>query len=155
MIPLRTVLRLDPETLGLFPHFIAFVNAVALTALALGWWFIRHRAIRRHRIAMLTAITFILAFLVLYVTRISVGGITPFPGPRPVYLYLYLPTLSIHVILSIVCLPMVLYNTLTGLTLPVNEVPHTRHPRIGPWAVKLWILSLSLGELVYLLLRYM
>lgn len=102
---------------------------------------------------MLTAVGCISAFLVLYVTRIALGGTTPFPGPQPVYLYLYLPTLTIHVILSIVCLPLVLYNTVTGLTLPVAEVPHTRHPRIGPWAVKLWILSLGLGELVYLLLR--
>lgn len=39
-IPLRSILKLDPAMLALFPHFIAFVNAVALTALAVGWWFI-------------------------------------------------------------------------------------------------------------------
>jgi len=92
-------------------------------------------------------------FLVLYVTRVALGGVKAFPGPAVVRTFLYLPVLSVHIALSIVAVPLVIHNLLTGLRLPARDLPLTAHPRVGRWAVRLWSVSLALGIVVYLLLN--
>lgn len=140
------------QLLSILPHAIAFVNALALLLLAVGWWFIRHGHVRLHRIAMPSALGLISVFLVMYVTRIYLGGIRGFPGPEIVYYYVYLPVLIIHLALSIVCIQPVLYVALIGFTHRVEDIPQTKHRLVGRVAVSSWILSLALGLVVYLML---
>jgi putative membrane protein len=141
------------RALGTFPLIIAIVNASALTCLLAGWRAIRAGRVSLHRGLMLAAMVLISIFLLLYVTRVSLGGVKAFPGPVSVRAYLYLPALVIHIILSILSVPLVVYNAFVGLTLPVGHIPRTPHPRVGRVAVVLWSVSLSLGILVYLLLN--
>ncbi len=138
---------------GALPTVIAVINAGTLLALVLGWRAIRARRIRAHRRWMLAAAAGISVFLLLYVTRVALGGTKAFPGPAGVRTYLYLPVLAVHIFLSILSVPLVIYNLLVGLTLPVEEVARTPHPRVGRGAVLLWSVSLSLGLLVYLMLN--
>jgi putative membrane protein len=152
-IPLEALIDSSPGLLELLPHLTALANGLALTFLSLGWWFIRRGQVARHRAAMLAALASILGFLALYVTRVSLTGVTPFPGPEWVYRLVYLPVLGVHIALSAACLPLVLYNAITGLSLKPEQVPRTGHVRVGPWAVKLWLLSLALGQVVYVLQR--
>ena len=102
---------------------------------------------------MLLAAALISAFLVLYVTRVALGGTKVFPGPAVVRTYLYLPMLTVHILLSILSVPPVIYNVLVGLTHHPDEIGRTAHPRVGRVAVTLWSLSLVLGLGVYLLLN--
>ena len=134
------------------PHAIALVNAVALVLLASGWWFIRNGYIKLHRIVMPSALGLISLFLLMYVTRIYLGGVKEFPGPEIIYFYLYLPILIIHLVLSIICIQPVLYVALIGLTHRIGDIPHTRHRLVGRIAVPMWILSLGLGLVVYAML---
>lgn len=136
------------------PHAIALVNSVALAALLLGWASIKRYDVKRHRVFMLVAVVLIVSFLVMYVTRISLGGVKKFLGPELIYLYVYLPMLTIHVTLSIVSVPLVIYNALSGLLLSPEEIPKTKHPRVGRVAVYAWSVSLALGVAVYFLLNY-
>jgi len=138
--------------LAFLPHAIAFVNALALVLLAYGWWFIRNGFIKLHRIVMPSALGLIFLFLVMYVTRIYLGGVKEFPGPQSVYLYVYLPILIIHVTLSIICIQPVLYVASIGLTHRIEHIPLTKHKIVGRIAVPMWILSLALGLVVYILL---
>jgi putative membrane protein len=139
--------------LSLLPTVIAAVNATALTCLLAGWRAIRAGRVEAHRRFMLAAVGLIAVFLVLYVTRVALGGVKVFPGPAQVRRYVYLPALAVHVTLSILTVPPVVYNVLTGLTRPPGQVRTTGHPRVGRVAVILWSVSLSLGLLVYLLLN--
>lgn len=139
--------------LALAPHFIALINAAAVLCLLLGWRAIRSGRITVHRRYMLVATALISSFLVLYVTRVALGGTKAFPGPAAVRMYLYLPMLVVHILLSIVSVPLVVHNVLVGLTYPAGAVRATAHPRIGRAAVALWSLSLFLGLGVYLLLN--
>ena len=134
------------------PHAIALVNALALVLLASGWWFIKKGFIRLHRIAMPSALGLIFLFLLMYVTRIYLGGVKEFPGPEIIYFYLYLPILIIHLVLSIICIQPVLYVALIGLTHRIEHIPRTKHKMVGRIAVPTWILSLALGLVVYILL---
>lgn len=138
---------------ALAPHLIALINAAALICLRMGWRAIRSGNVTRHRRFMLSAATLISAFLVLYVTRVALGGTKTFPGPAVVRTYLYLPMLAVHILLSILSVPPVIYNVLVGLTHHPDEIGHTAHPRVGRVAVAFWSLSLVLGIGVYLLLN--
>jgi len=140
------------QLLAFLPHAIAFVNALALVLLSYGWWFIRNGFIKLHRIVMVSALGLIFLFLVMYVTRIYLGGVKEFPGPESVYLYVYLPILIIHLTLSIICIQPVLYVASIGLTHGIEHIPRTKHKIIGRVAVPMWILSLTLGLVVYIFL---
>ena len=138
--------------LVVLPHAIALVNALALVLLSSGWWFIRNGFIKLHRIVMPSALGLIFLFLVMYVTRIYLGGVKEFPGPESLYLYLYLPVLIIHLALSIICIQPVLYVASIGLTHRIEEIPQTKHRIVVRIAVPMWNLSLALGLVVYVLL---
>jgi putative membrane protein len=139
--------------LGGVPLLIALINAATLGFLLAGWRAIRAGRIDAHRRAMLTAAGGISLFLFLYVTRVALSGVKPFPGPAAVRTYVYLPVLTVHIALSILSVPLVIHNLLTGLGLPRRDLVRTWHPRVGRWAVGLWSVSLALGILVFLLLN--
>ncbi len=101
---------------------------------------------------MLTAAGLFATFLALYLYRLTIVGTTPFGGPDAVYRFVYLPVLAVHITLAIVCIPLVYYVLLIGLTHPVSAIPATRHRRVGRVAATLWLVSFSLGIVVYLLL---
>lgn len=139
--------------IGIAPHLIAAINATALTCLLFGYRAIRAGRIREHRKLMLLSATLISAFLFLYVTRVAFGGVKEFRGPAEVRTFIYLPTLIVHVALSILSVPLIVHNLLVGLTRATEEVGRTAHPRVGRLAVYLWSLSLTLGLVVYALLN--
>lgn len=139
--------------LAAFPALIALVNALALASLIAGWRAIRTGRIQAHRRFMVTSAALISLFLVLYVTRVALGGTKAFPGPPAIRTYVYLPILAVHIVLSVASVPLVIYNLITGLTRGVRAVAGTRHPAVGRYAVALWSTSLALGIVVYLLLN--
>lgn len=132
---------------------IAVVNATATVLLVVGWRAIRRGDIDRHRRAMIGAFLLILVFLVLYLLKVGGGGTKEFVGPQGAY-YAYLAMLAVHIVLSVVAVPFVLYQVVTGLSRPVHEIPQTPHARVGRVAAGSWILSLTLGVLTYLLLNH-
>jgi putative membrane protein len=132
---------------------IAVVNTLATLLLVAGWRWIRRDEVRRHAAAMATAFGLILVFLVLYLTKIGGGGTKEFVGPTFAY-YAYLAMLAIHIILSIVSVPVVLYAIVLGVTHTPSELRDTAHARVGRIAAGAWILSLSLGVVTYLLLNH-
>lgn len=131
---------------------IALINTLATGLLILGWYWIRRDRVRRHRWAMLSAFGLILLFLLLYLVKVGGGGTQSFSGPAIVY-GPYLVILAIHVGLSILSVPLVLFQVLTGLSYPPAELSQMAHPRIGRIAASAWIVSLTLGVVVYLLLN--
>jgi putative membrane protein len=153
---------LGRETVILFGDLIAVVNTLALGSLLIGLWFIRRGAIRRHRAAMLTAFTLSLVFLVLYLWKVGGGFeksiVISSSAPLGAYAGLvegaYLLMLAVHIVLSVVAVPVVLHAVVLGLTHDPVELPETAHPRVGRIAVAAWSLSLFLGVLTYLLLNH-
>ena len=159
LVPVPT---LDSETVLLFGDAIALINTLALLSLLAGWYFIKRDAVKKHQAAMMTSFGLILLFLVLYVWK-QAGGFTKelvvtqgqfLAEYATLVTYTYLALLGIHVLLSIVAVPVVLYAVLLGLTHPTGELANTRHPQVGRIAVWVWSVSLALGILTYLLLNH-
>lgn len=142
-----------PDTvLEAIPHVNAAISVVALGTIALGWRSIRGGAIRRHRLLMVASTVLFVTFLVLYLYRVALEGPHSFAGPDTVYQWVYLPVLAIHILLAIVCIPLLYYVLLLAGTRPIDAIPQTAHAKIGRVAASLWLISFTLGIVVYLLL---
>ncbi|PSP71795.1 DUF420 domain-containing protein [Halobacteriales archaeon QH_9_66_26] len=150
------------ETVLLFSDVIAVVNSLALVALLVGYGLIRRGDVRRHRAAMLTAFSLIMVFLVLYLWKVG-GGFekaivireSQFLGTYAGIIEpIYLAMLAIHILLSAVAVPVVIYPVVLGLTHTPAELAETAHARVGRVAVASWSLSLFLGVVTYFLLNH-
>jgi putative membrane protein len=103
---------------------------------------------------MVTTFALFATFLVCYLYRVSLLGPTDFGGPAAIETYVYLPVLAIHILLAIVCIPLVYYALLLAYSHSVAELPDTPHPRVGKAAAGLWLISFALGVVVYAMLYW-
>ncbi|MFP8889262.1 DUF420 domain-containing protein [Natrialbaceae archaeon A-CW2] len=145
--------ELSNEQVNLFSSVIAVINATTTMFLAAGWYYIRAGDVEKHRYSMVTAFALILLFLVVYLVRVGGGGTKQFVGPDLVT-SAYLAMLAIHILLSILAVPLVLYALLLGLTHTPAELRETAHARVGRFAAGAWLLSLILGVVTYLMLDH-
>jgi len=89
------------------------LSAIAIGTITVGWRAIRRGEIDRHRAAMVLLFGLFASFLALYLYRLTVtGGPQDFPGPAAVEQFVYLPILAVHILLAIVCIPLVYYALL-------------------------------------------
>lgn len=136
------------------PHVNAAISATAFASIGAGWYWIRAGDVTKHRIAMLASTGLFAGFLVLYLYRlILLGGPTAFGGPDPIYRFVYLPLLAVHILLAIACIPLLYYVLLLAYTHQVRELTRTGHARVGRVAASLWLVSFALGAVVYGLLH--
>lgn len=135
------------------PHVNALVSATAIGTIVVGWRAIRRGDVPRHRRAMLATTGLFALFLVAYLYRVALEGPAEFTGPPPVEQFVYYPFLTVHVLLAIVCVPLVIYALLLALTHSVRELPETSHPRVGRLAAALWLVSFAMGITVYAMLH--
>ncbi|WP_247001901.1 DUF420 domain-containing protein [Halosolutus gelatinilyticus] len=153
-IPSSTVPIAPEWVLDLIPHVNVAISATAIATIVIGWRAIRHGRIDRHRKSMVASFGLFATFLALYLYRlVATGGPQPFPGPDAVYQFVYLPVLAIHILLAIVCIPLVYYALLLAAAYPIDELVRTNHARVGRIAASLWLISFSLGIVVYALLH--
>jgi putative membrane protein len=134
------------------PHVNAAISLLAIGVIGYGWRAIRRGNVARHRAAMGSAFLLFGLFLVLYLYRVALIGPREFPGPATLETFAYLPILAIHILLAVVCVPLLYYVLLLALTRPIEEIPLTDHPRFGRITATLWLVSFSLGVVVYALL---
>lgn len=147
--------EISERTVNLLSHAIAAVNTTATILLVLGWRWIRKGEVDKHRAAMGSAFFLILVFLVMYLLKTGGGGTKEIDlamGPVKVA---YLGMLAVHVLLSILAVPVVLYALILGLThTPAELRNETPHRRIGRIAASTWIVSLVLGVVTYVMLNH-
>lgn len=140
-------------TVNLLSHAIAVVNTTTVVLLAVGWHWIRQGEVRKHRAAMLAAFVLIVLFLVLYLTKTGGGGRKDVVGSGLLQTA-YLGMLAVHIVLSVLAVPLVVYQVVLGLTHSPAELYGSNHARVGRIAVVSWLVSLALGVVAYVLLNY-
>jgi putative membrane protein len=145
--------EISEASVDLLSHAIAVVNATTVVSLVAGIYFIRADQIKKHRAAMVTAFVLILLFLVMYLLKTGGGGRKEIVAGAPLR-SVYLGMLGIHIVLSVVAVPFVLYAITLGLTRTPAELKRTAHARVGRIAVSAWITSLVLGIVAYLMLTF-
>jgi len=151
------------QGVNILGHAIAVVNTLATITLALGWRASRRGNYKRHRNFMITSFVLIVLFLLLYLPKVGGGGEKEFVleasyafVPTWDWIYpAYLVMLAVHILLSAVAMPVVLYALVLGATHSPAELKGTRHRTVGRLAASSWILSLVLGVVTYLLLNHL
>lgn len=163
VVPESVFPSLTEAEVNVLSHAIAAVNTVTTTLLLLGWRWIRADEVRKHAAAMSAAFGLIMVFLVMYLSKVG-GG----PGEKRIVvesgMFLgryaglvelgYLLMLVVHIFLSVVSVPVVLYAITLGVTHTPAELRRTPHARVGRVAATAWILSLVLGVVTYFLLNW-
>ncbi|QLG26720.1 DUF420 domain-containing protein [Halorarum halophilum] len=155
LVPGGSLPRPPEAALAAVPHVNAALSLTAIVTISLGVRFARRAEYGRHRVAMLASTVLFAAFLLLYLYRVAILGPTEFPGPATVEQLLYLPVLVIHVTLAVVCVPLVIYTLTLAATRPLSDLFDTRHARVGRIAASLWLISFTLGTVVYALLYHL
>jgi putative membrane protein len=150
-VPPGALPRASDALLGAIPHVNAALSVSAFFVVGAGWRFARRHEIRKHRAAMALATLLFAAFLVLYLYRVALVGPTAFGG-EGLLRTVYYAVLGIHILLAVVCVPLVIYVLTLAASYPTEELPQTPHPRVGRVAAALWMVSFALGAVVYLLL---
>ncbi|MFB6127943.1 MAG: DUF420 domain-containing protein [Halolamina sp.] len=155
VVPDAVYPELTLAQVNLLSHAIAAVNTTATLLLVAGWYFIRNDEVAKHRAAMGSAFALIMVFLVLYLTKIGGGGTKEMVGAPTAVYYAYLAMLAIHIVLSVVSVPVVLHAIVLGVThSPAELRRETPHRTVGRIAASTWILSLTLGVVAYVLLNW-
>lgn len=151
-VPRDAIPRAPDAVVAAIPHVNAAVSTLAVVTILAGVVLARRREFDKHRVMMLTSAGLFAVFLVLYLYKVALEGPADFPGPDAVYRQVYLPLLAVHILLAIVCIPLLYYVLLLATTRPVSALVDTAHARVGRVAASLWLLSFVLGNVVYALL---
>jgi len=145
---------LSEAQVDILTHLIAVINTITLVCLLAGVYYIMNDEYKKHGVAMFSGFVLILLFLVVYMIRVGGGETKALVGAPVLIEYAYLIMLAIHIILSIVAVPVVLYVVLLGISHTPSELANTMKARIGRIAAGAWILSLVLGIVTYLILNH-
>lgn len=143
---------LPANVLELIPHVNAVVSLLAIVTITLGVRWIRQGNVARHRQAMVTSFGLFALFLVLYLLKVAITGPTSFEGPAWITQFVYYPMLAIHILLAILTIPLVYYALLLAATHRPAELAATSHARVGRIAATMWVVSFTLGLVIYALL---
>lgn len=133
------------------PHVNAVISVLAMAGIFQGVRAARAERYRTHQRYMFGTFGLFVAFLVLYLWKVALKGPTTFPGSGVVELA-YLGLLAVHILLAVVCIPLLYYVLLLAWTHSIGELPETSHARVARVAAPLWFVSFFLGTVVYVLL---
>ncbi len=133
--------------LSFVPAVNATCNGLAAACLTAGYVAIRRRAVRVHRLCMVTAFALSAVFLVGYLSYHYVHGDTKYAGGG-IGRVVYLVVLATHVVLSITVVPGALTSFYFALTKQFD-----RHRRLNRVFLPIWLYVSVTGVVIYFLLR--
>ncbi len=134
--------------LAFLPALDAVLNALCAIFLVVGFRHIKRREITAHRNSMFGAFIVSSAFLVAYVLNHVLHGDMLFPRAYPTARFIYLwILLTPHILLAIVCLPMILITFFLSLT---GRFP--AHRKLARWTYPIWLYVSVSGVVVYAML---
>jgi len=128
------------------PALNAALNAAAAVALLVGFWLIRRKRWRAHRVAMIVALVLSTAFLTSYLAYHAQVGSVRFQGQGPVRT-LYLSILATHTVLA-ATVPVLAILTLSRAL----RRRFDRHRAIARWTLPIWLYVSVTGVVVYWML---
>ncbi|GAB3335132.1 DUF420 domain-containing protein [Marivirga atlantica] len=145
----------------LLPDLNAVLNSATALALLLGFYFIKQKNIKAHRLMMSTAFTMGSIFLVSYVLYHSSADSTVFGDINGDGILqdsemesigswirqLYVVILLSHILLAAVVVPFVLFAMYFALT---NKIE--KHKKVVKWTFPIWLYVSITGVIVYLMI---
>lgn len=144
-----------------FADFSLIFQAVILGAFIVGWRRVLEKRIAEHQKIMTTAFVLNVVFVGSYMIKSLLSeGSTGFIGPDSVKDFIYLPTVIVHGIASLLAFTLAGLTVYYGYTRSVvkkrrifpKPLQRTTHRIIGILTIGTWTLSFLTGISVYILL---
>lgn len=130
--------------LNFFPKLNAIINAGTTICLLLGFYFIKNKNIRAHRLSMLSAfllsVLFLLSYLIYHTLKVEDSKFGGIGFIRYVYFFILIS----HILLSAIVLPIVLKTF--AFALQGNFIQHKKWAK---FTFPLWLYVAISGVLVY------
>lgn len=126
--------------------WVAIFNGIAGALLVLGFYYIRHRRVRAHKRAMLSAFGCSILFLIVYLWHGAVAGVTYFRHTGAIRT-IYFAVLGTHTPLAAI-VPFLAIITI-ALALRGN---FGRHKKWARWTLPIWLYVSVSGIAVYWML---
>jgi uncharacterized membrane protein YozB (DUF420 family) len=130
------------------PALNAILNSVSAILLVTGYFFIRQKNIKAHKVSMISAFVtstlFLTSYLIYHFSKEL--GPTRFQGEgviRPIYFFI----LITHTILAVTIVPMIFVTFSRAL-----KNKFATHRKIARWTLPLWLYVSVTGVIVYLML---
>ena len=133
------------EVLPFLPLLNCIFNGLSGCCLVAGFLAVRNGQRETHMRWMVGAFVCSTVFLVSYLLHHHLHGDTRFPTDSPIR-FGYYPILASHILLSIVCLPMILMTFFLSLS---GRIPG--HRKIAKYTFPIWLYVSVTGVLVYVL----
>ena len=131
------------------PALNAALNLSAAILIGIGFYFIKQKNIRAHKLCMISALAVSTLFLTSYlIYHYNVGSVR-FTG-RGWIRGVYLTILLTHTVLAAVAAPMVLSTSFFAL-----KGRFASHIRIARWTFPVWMYVSITGVVVYLMLYHL
>src|SRR5438132_1366583 len=127
----------------------AGLNATAAVLIGTGFYFIKQKNIRAHKVCMVAAMVVSAVFLASYLTYHYNVGSVRFTKPGWIR-DVYFPLLVTHTILAAVVLPLVLRTAFLAF-----KCRFANHIRIAKWTFPTWMYVSITGVVVYLMLYHL
>jgi putative membrane protein len=131
------------------PTLNAALNASSAVLLALGFRFIRRRAVTAHRACMLAAFGVSMLFLISYLTYHYYVGSVRFTGTGWVR-GVYFAILISHTILAALVPPLAIVTLTRAVRGQLD-----RHRRLARWTLPIWLYVSVTGVVVYVMLYHL
>ncbi len=143
---------------GNFSDISLVLEFLVTFAFLSGFYFAKRKQISFHYKTMVSALLLDSSFMVSYMVKSLIEGRTEFKGPEMIKMYIYLPTVIFHSIISIVVLALAIYMVYHGFrnTEKTNGrkmfKEKKRHHRLGKLTIITWMFSFATGLAIYYLL---
>ena len=128
------------------PGFHAILNSINSVLLIAGFFFIKNKNIKAHRLSMISAFIVSSIFLVSYVVYHALSESTSFGGTGLVKTIYYIILVS-HIVLAAVIMPLILMTIHRAIT---NQID--KHKALAKYTFPLWLYVSITGVVVYLLI---
>lgn len=153
--------KLGALDVTLFPHINAILNSATSLSLISGYFFIKNKNIRLHRISMVSAFFLSSLFLIFYVIYHYQGSHTLFGDINhngiveisekvkvsSIRYYYYILLIS-HIVLAAIVVPFVLFALYFAIT---NQI--VKHKKIVKYTFPIWLYVAVTGVIVYFMIK--
>ena len=152
--------KLGDYNVSILPHINAILNSLTALSLIFGFYFIKSKNIKYHRIAMVSAFIFSSLFLISYViyhyqgTHVLYGDVdhngvvssheSNMASPLK---YVYYFILITHIILAAIVIPFVLFALYFAISNQINK-----HKKIVKYTFPIWLYVAITGVFVYFMI---
>ena len=126
----------------------AGLNATAALLIGTGFYFVKQKNIRAHKVCMVAAMVVSAIFLTSYLTYHYNVGSVRFTKPGWIR-NVYFPLLLTHTVLAVTVLPMVLRTLFLAV-----KGRFSKHVNLARWTFPIWMYVSVTGVIVYLMLYH-